>query len=69
MKGLNVVRISKTIETEDGAVSFDGELNADELDLIINIGLNHLLREGALPMRVMKQEDNSTVGPGTQTEQ
>ena len=63
------MRVNKTLETADGGVTFDGELNADELDLIIGIGLNHLLLTGALPMRVMPESDTSSVGPGTETQQ
>lgn len=43
------VLINKTIETPQGTVKFDGELEEKELDLVIKIGLNYLLQQGALP--------------------
>ena len=63
------MKVNKSFETETGGVTFDGELNKEELDLIISIGLNHLLMVGALPMKVLKQEDHASVGPGTETNQ
>jgi hypothetical protein len=44
------MHINKTIETPEGGVSFDGYLEQEELDLIIKIGLNYLLQQGALPL-------------------
>ena len=66
---MHALKISKSIETTDGGVTFDGELNADELDLVISLGLNHLLLSGALPMKVMKDSDAATMSPGTETQQ
>jgi ABC-type proline/glycine betaine transport system ATPase subunit len=43
------VLINKTIETPQGTVKFEGELEAQELDLVLKIGLNYLLQQGALP--------------------
>lgn len=41
--------ISKTLETAEGHVQFEGELEPQELDLVLKIGLNYLLQMGALP--------------------
>jgi hypothetical protein len=41
--------VKKVIETDKGTVKFEGELEEAELDLIIRIGLNYLLAQGALP--------------------
>lgn len=41
--------INKTIETEQGTVKFEGELESQELDLVLQVGLNFLLQQGALP--------------------
>jgi ABC-type proline/glycine betaine transport system ATPase subunit len=41
--------INETIETEKGTVVFQGELEKEELSLVIQIGLNYLLQQGALP--------------------
>lgn len=40
--------INKTIETKDGTVQFQGELAQDELDFILEIGLNIVMANGAV---------------------
>jgi hypothetical protein len=47
-KGHSVL-INKTIETEEGTVKFEGELEQAELDLVLSLGLNFLLQQGCLP--------------------
>jgi hypothetical protein len=42
--------VSKTLETPEGHVKFEGELEPNELDLVIKLGLNYLLQMGALPL-------------------
>ena len=42
------MKINKTLETELGKVEFKGELSAEELDYVLQIGLNTLLMMGAL---------------------
>jgi hypothetical protein len=42
--------VSKTLETPEGHVTFNGELEPNELDLVIKLGLNYLLQMGALPL-------------------
>ena len=42
--------INKSIETENGTVKFQGELEQEELDFILKIGLNTLLQMGAIPI-------------------
>lgn len=49
--------INKTIETKEGTVKFEGELEPQELELVISIGLNFLLQNGALPF--MTGDDSS----------
>ena len=41
--------VNKSIETEQGTVKFEGELEQNELDFILKIGLNTLLQMGAIP--------------------
>ena len=43
------MNVNKTIETANGNVVFEGELEQGELDLVIRIGLNYLMQMGALP--------------------
>jgi hypothetical protein len=41
--------VNKSIETENGTVKFEGELEQNELDFVLKIGLNTLLTAGAIP--------------------
>ena len=41
--------VNTSIETENGNVKFEGELEQNELDFILKIGLNTLLKAGAIP--------------------
>lgn len=38
--------IEKVIETEDGKIEFKGTLQADELDFVLEVGLNVILAQG-----------------------
>ena len=40
--------INKTVEMPNGSVTFQGELNAQELDTVLQYGLNTLFALGAL---------------------
>lgn len=46
--------VNKSIETPQGTVKFEGELEQKELDFVLKIGLNFLLTQGAIPMTVAK---------------
>jgi hypothetical protein len=48
------VKINKTLQNEDGTLHFEGELTQEEADLVIECGLNWLVKEGALPMLIEK---------------
>ncbi len=41
--------VNKSIETPQGTVKFEGELEQKELDFVLKIGLNTLLAAGAIP--------------------
>lgn len=43
------MKVSKVVETENGAVQFEGELSEKETDLVLQLGLNYLIRAGAFP--------------------
>lgn len=43
------MHVTKSLETAEGTVKFEGELEQKELDLVLKIGLNYLLQMGALP--------------------
>jgi len=42
------MKIDKIIETEEGTVRFQGEIEGLELDLVLKVGLNYLLKVGVL---------------------
>ena len=52
------MKISKAVETEQGTIQFEGELTEQETDLVLEIGLNVLLAQGAIPftMKASKLE-------------
>lgn len=54
--------ISKSIETENGTVKFEGELEQNELDFILKIGLNTLLQMGAIPFTAKHNEADIASG-------
>ncbi len=43
------MHVNKSLETKEGTVVFEGELEPKELDLVLKIGLNYLMQMGALP--------------------
>ena len=53
--------INKSIQTAEGTVKFEGELEEKELDLVIQIGLNYLLQTGALPFVTEAEEDEDAI--------
>ncbi len=60
------MKVKKSLETPDGVVEFQGELNQDELDLILTVGLNYLLQQGAIPLRVMPETDRAKLTTGSE---
>ena len=57
---IKIMKIDKTIQTEKGAVYFNGELNEKELDFVIEVGLNFLLAQGAIPLSLSTQDEASS---------
>lgn len=55
------MKINKVIETENGFVQFQGELTAEEFDLVVEAGLGFLLRAGVLhAVKMPTPADNET---------
>ncbi len=48
------MEINKTFKTAQGTVTFKGELSQEEADYVIQIGLNTLLQQGAIPFQVVQ---------------
>lgn len=59
------MRVSKTIETPDGTIQFEGELSQEELDLILSVGINFLMEQGAIPFKVMSEKKKADFGEGS----
>lgn len=55
------MEVNKTFETPQGTVKFHGELSQDEADYVIKVGLNYLLQNGALPFKVVDNQDTDDV--------
>jgi hypothetical protein len=51
------VYIKKTIKLPDGSYTFEGEVSADELDVLVTAGINYLVQQGALPLIGVTEED------------
>jgi len=49
--------VNKSIETPNGTVKFEGELEQKELDFVLKIGLNTLLTAGAIPFTMKEKEE------------
>lgn len=63
------MKISKSIKTKEGQVQFDGELGPEELDLVIGLGLNLLLQQGAIPFKRLHETEIHAYAEGSETEQ
>jgi hypothetical protein len=59
--------VNKSIETENGTVKFEGELEQNELDFVLKIGLNYLLTHGALPFTTVGKDKEPVIAePATE---
>jgi len=45
------------VQTPEGSVTFQGELNEEEASFVIQVGLNTLLEHGAIPFTSVAPED------------
>lgn len=50
------MEIKQILKTKQGTVSFTGEISKVEHEFILNVGLNTLMEQGALPFTLV--EDN-----------
>lgn len=51
--------IKHAIQTENGTVEIQGELNPQELGLVLSLGLNILYQQGAIPFMVNKEDQEA----------
>jgi hypothetical protein len=60
------------VQTKDseGNIAFQGKLNSREVSFILNIGINYLLANGAMPLFTGKEEEDLGVyAPSSSTQQ
>lgn len=57
--------INKSIETAEGTVKFEGELEQKELDFVLKIGLNTLMQMGAIPFTTKHGDEDISETPET----
>lgn len=60
------------VETEDadGNIVFKGTLNKQEVELVLNVGINFLMANGAMPLFTGKDDEElAIVAPSTNTQQ
>jgi len=51
------VIIEVKTKDEDGNIAFDGKLNSTEVSFVLNVGINYLMANGALPLFTGKEDD------------
>lgn len=51
------MQIQVKTEDADGNVTFDGTLNRQEVELVLNVGINFLMANGAMPLFTGKEDD------------
>lgn len=59
-----------TTKDAEGNVSFSGTMNKNEATFVLNIGINYLLANGAMPLFTGKDDEElGVVAPSTETMQ
>ncbi len=61
------MKVENTIRLPEGVVKFSGELEQAEADLVLEIGLNYLIRAGAFPavtaaLAAAQKEEEAAMG-------
>jgi hypothetical protein len=64
------MQIEVTSKDEDGNVVFNGKLNKKEVEFVLNVGVNFLMANGALPLFTGKSDEElGMIAPSTSTAQ
>lgn len=58
------MQINQVIENENGSVKFSGELSGAELQFVVEVGLNFLMQQGALPFALVEEDASFVPGNG-----
>lgn len=63
------MKIKRLVETENGEVEFEANLNADEVSFIMELGINILMAKGATLFSINTEEEPKLISEGTTTVQ
>jgi hypothetical protein len=64
------LKIEVTTRDEAGNIAFTGSLNQREISFVLNVGINYLLANGALPLFTGKDDEElGIVAPESKTVQ
>jgi hypothetical protein len=64
------MQIKVQTEDADGNVTFNGTLNKQEVELVLNVGINFLMANGAMPLFTGKEDEElGIVSPSSDTVQ
>lgn len=63
------IKINHVLEKPDGSVTFQGNLEGRELQFVVEMGLNLLLKEGAIPFVAKNTHNPASIVDASGTEQ
>ena len=53
--------IEVTTKDEEGNVAFNGKLNSTEVSFVLNVGINYLMANGAMPLFTGKDDEELAI--------
>lgn len=61
------MKVNQVLQLPEGLVKFEGELSEKEANLVIELGLNYLIRAGAFPaiteaLQAAQKEEEAAMG-------
>ena len=66
--GWKNMEVNQSFKTEEGTLTFQGELSQEELDIVIQVGLSTLFSQGLIPFKVSDEIDIASVAPAVNSE-
>ena len=51
------MHFSKVFKTPEGRWEFNGTFNEEEIRFLVEVGVAYLLKEGAIPIKALAEED------------
>ncbi len=59
MEGISTMKVNKSIETDLGTITFEGELDQDDLNMVLSVGLTTLMAAGMITVT----KEKNTIDP------